>query len=82
MYKTLNNKIIDLQNKIKTMNRYNDPQIVIVSKQENKTYKIIELYYNPIKRQNKRKEIIVNDYKKIIENYSNNNTRVIINDLI
>ena len=81
MYSVLKNKLNDLQKTIDiAIDSSNNPQIVIVQKQEDNTYKIIEIYYK--RKKGNRVEFITDDYKKVLEKYTSNKTRVIINDLI
>lgn len=82
MYKTFKDKIRDLKKIVDASEVDNNPQIVIVVKQDDNNYKIIETYYNPKINKNKRVEFYTDDYKKVIDNYTSNKTRVIINDLI
>lgn len=82
MYKTFKDKIRDLKKIVDASDVGSNPQIVIVVRQDDKNYKIIETYYNPQTNKNKRIEIFTDDYKKVIDKYTSNNTRVIINDLI
>lgn len=82
MYRTLKNKIRDLQKMLDATEVDNNPQIVLVVMQEDKTYQIIETYYNQKTHKYKRVEFNTNDYKKALEKYTSNKTRVIINDLI
>lgn len=87
MYKTLKTKLSNIQDTLnKAEENYKDPQIVIITKLDNGKYKITESYYNALngklKSKVKIKEYITDNYKKEVEKYTENKTRVIINDLI
>ena len=79
MYKKKKKKLDKMQDKINTT--YNTtPSIVIINNMNKKQWQIKEIYYKPNKTA-RYNIIYLDDYKTYINN-TNNNTKIIINDLV
>ena len=81
MYKAILSKINYLQERVKTADDYNKPNLILVDKENDNQYKIVEWYYNTLNHKNTKKEYLTDDYKKALEKYTSEKVRVIINDL-
>lgn len=82
MYRTIETKIKDLQNMLNTSDIGNNPQILIITKNNDNEYGIIAEYYNENTHKTKRVEYITDDYKTALNKYIPNKNRVVIYDLI
>lgn len=82
MYRTIETKIKDLQNMLNTSDIGNNPQILIITKNNDNEYGIIAEYYNENTHKAKRVEYITDDYKTALNKYIPNKNRVVIYDLI